>query len=102
MNCAGQEAGFCRAAVKKGYVEIRRGDPVFYKFTQADGSLCDRIYTKVSHGAGNDISDSLLAKMCVQMRFMRKEEFMQFIDCTFSEAEYREMLLYLTPSDKFW
>lgn len=83
---------FERAAKNKGYLEIRRGDHIFYRFKDAEGKIVDSIHTKVSHGGNGDISESLLSKMYKQMLFTTKADLVDFIACTVTEDEYREML----------
>jgi len=83
---------FKRAATNKGYIEIRRGDHIIYRFTDREGRIYDQIHTKVSHGGGGDISEDLLSKMYKQMKFSTKVDFSEYIACHISEDEYREML----------
>lgn len=83
---------FAAAAQKKGFLEVRNRDHVVFVFTDSAGKPDSKIQTKMSHGAGNDISDSLLAFMAKQMRLGRKAELEKFVECSISETEYREML----------
>jgi len=83
---------FASAALKKGFIEIREGNHVFYRYQTSNGQIDDRIHTKVSHGGNGDISDSLLAKMTIQMKFDKKEDLMKYIECTFTLEMYRDLL----------
>jgi hypothetical protein len=47
---------FRRAALEKGFFEIRSGDHIYYRFVQPDGKLSPQITTKICHGSGKDIS----------------------------------------------
>ena len=64
---------FRRAALQKGFCEIRSGDHIYYRFIQQDGNEIPQITTKISHGSGKDISDDLLAKMSRQMMFDKRQ-----------------------------
>lgn len=83
---------FAAAVQKKGFFEVRNRDHVVFVFTDSAGKPDAKIQTKVSHGAGSDISDSLVVKMAKQMKFSKKAELDKFVECSISEAEYREML----------
>lgn len=83
---------FAATVQKKGFLEVRNRDHVVFVFTDAGGKPDAKIQTKVSHGAGNDISDSLLVFMAKQMKLGRKAELEKFVECSISEEEYREML----------
>ena len=83
---------FLRAATNKGFIMNKKGDHIFLHFQDSDGKLYP-IQTKVSHGSGHrDISDSILAQIKKQLHFNSKEELNEFIRCTLSEEEYRELL----------
>lgn len=71
---------------------MRNRDHVVFVFTDAAGKPDAKIQTKMSHGAGTDLSDSLLVKMAKQMKFSKKAELDKYVDCSISEAEYRELL----------
>lgn len=77
---------------KKGYVTIRKGEHTHYTFTRADGLICDRIYTTIDPDTETSAPAGKLAKLCVQMRFAKKEDFLQFIAHGFPEEKYREMI----------
>ncbi|MDO8841827.1 hypothetical protein [Methanocalculus sp.] len=83
---------FERVTIKKGYLQIRKGDHIFYRFKDNEGKIVDSIHTKVSHGGTGDISDSLLSKMYKQMMFTKKTDLENYIACTLTEDEYRDML----------
>lgn len=82
---------FSASALKKGFVENRRRDHVYFYLTSNDGDEIG-IHTKISHGGGDDISASLITKMYKQLGFKTKAEFESFVECTLSEEEYRSLL----------
>ena len=84
---------FEKAALKKGFREIRKGTHVFYRYTDSKGEVYDRVHTMVSHGSGySDLSDALISKMSKQLLFDKKKDFEEFIECTYSEKKYRDHL----------
>jgi len=84
---------FVKAVIRKGFREFRNGDHIYYRFVQPNGEIIPRIRTKISHGGSNDISDSLLTKMSIQMKFDKKSDLMKFIECTLSGEDYYEILV---------
>ncbi len=84
---------FSKSATSKGYIEITKGDHIFFRFTDSEGKICDLIHTKISHGSSQDISNDLLAKMYKQMKFDKKSDLEEYIKCTFSEDTYRNLLI---------
>ncbi|MDO5845262.1 MAG: hypothetical protein Q4Q53_08995 [Methanocorpusculum sp.] len=82
---------FSSAAVKKGFSENRRKDHIVFILSDEDGDNT-RIHTKISHGGGDDISDSLVSKMYKELCFPTKEDFRRFVECKLSENDYRELL----------
>ena len=84
---------FTRAALRKGFYESRSGDHIYYRFEQSDGKEIPRITTKMSHGGGNDLPDSLLTKMARQMKFDKKSDLIKFVECEISGEDYREILV---------
>jgi len=83
---------FASAALKKGFIEMREGNHIFYRYQNSKGQIEDRVHTKVSHGGNGDISDSLLATMTLQMKFDKKADLMKYIECTFTLDMYRDLL----------
>ncbi|WP_255331380.1 hypothetical protein [Methanocalculus taiwanensis] len=83
---------FSKAAVSKGFIEIKSGNHIFYRFTDSEGRICDRVHTKISHGSASDLSNDLLAKMYKQMKFNSKSDLESFIQCPFTEEMYRKLL----------
>jgi predicted RNA binding protein YcfA (HicA-like mRNA interferase family) len=83
---------FSKAATSKGYIEVRAGNHVFYRFKDSEGKICDQVHTKMSHSSAKDISDDLLAKMYKQMKFDKKTDLEEYIRCTFTEEKYRNHL----------
>ncbi len=83
---------FASAALKKGFIEMKKGNHVFYRYQNSKGQIEDRVHTKVSHGGNGDLSDSLLAKMAIQMKFDKKEDLMKYIECTFTLEMYRDLV----------
>ena len=84
---------FRRVATRKGFVEMRSGDHIYYRFVQPDGKQSPWVTTKISHGGNKDISDVLLAKMSRQMKFEKKADLIDFIECTFSADDYCDLLV---------
>lgn len=83
---------FEKAATKKGFVVQRDNrDHITFFYRDEDGKINPRIRTKISHGS-DEISASNLSKMKLQLKFKTMEKFQQYIKCTFSLAEYRQML----------
>jgi hypothetical protein len=81
---------FDKAATKKGFIEDKKRDHIFYYFTDKDGKRYTPIHTKISHGGSGDISDELLSKMYKQMNLESKSDLQHYIDCSLSEDKYRE------------
>ncbi len=74
------------ALCKKGFRREIDGDHVCYLLT---GS---KVKTKTSHGAmGDTIGTNLISRMSRQLH-LTKSQFLDFIDCTISEEDYREIL----------
>ena len=90
MPCKKRE--FHKAATKKGFIEARKGDHIFYWFTDTEGKRYTRIHTKISHGGSGDISDNLLSKMYKEMKFDSVGDLKQYIECSLNEKMYREQL----------
>lgn len=83
---------FVKAATSKGFIEIRSGNHIHYRYVNSKGEIDDRIYTILSHGGNGDISDDNLAKMRKEMKFDKKEDLMKYIQCTFTLEMYRDLL----------
>jgi len=83
---------FSRAAARKGFTEKRSGHHIYYQYKTPDGKLCPKVYTYVSHGRGNNLSDYHLSAMRRQMKFDKKDDFMAFIECTFTKEMYFDLL----------
>jgi len=83
---------FRKAATKKGFTENKKGDHIFYWFTDKDGNRHTQIHTKVSHGGGGVISDENLSRMYKQMELGSKDALQRYITCSLGEDEYREQL----------
>lgn len=81
------------ALTRKGFVEQggrKRKKHIFY-FLYVDGKKTS-IRTKLSHGI-NEYNDTLLSLMRKQLKFDKKEELEDFIDCTkMNFEEYLSML----------
>lgn len=76
---------------KKGFQCVLEKDHVFYYFLRRNGERTS-IKTKISHGMGNsDIGSPLIAQMSRQLR-LTKQQFLDFVDCTISEEDYRSIL----------
>lgn len=81
-----------RALLKKGFIEDRHGNHVFYTYRNSDGFIDNRVRTKISHGNTGTISEDLLLAMRREMRFERKDELIQYIACTYTLEMYRDLL----------
>lgn len=78
-----------RALTKKGFREQSGGDHHFY-YLYVNGRKTI-IATKISRGSHKDISDRILKQMQNQLRLPYKE-FNEYLNCTFSERDYKEFL----------
>ncbi|MGL6193315.1 MAG: hypothetical protein ACRC2T_00665 [Thermoguttaceae bacterium] len=76
------------ALQKKGFCRELGGDHVYYYLTDANGKHLG-ILTKISHGMmGQTIGSELIARMSKQLG-LSKKQFLDFIDCTLNEEDYR-------------
>ncbi len=83
-----------RALTQKGFIQDtgKNSDHRYYRF-MVDGKE-SQIRTKISTGTGyKDYSDSLLKMMRYNLKFDSMKQFKAFIECPFTEEEYRELLL---------
>lgn len=78
-----------KALLKKGFTLVNNKDHNYY-FIYKDGKKTS-VNTKVSHGSHKDISDGLLNQMRKQVR-LPKQEFEEYLNCTFSKEQYLEFL----------
>ena len=79
------------ALVKKGFQRISDGDHIRYRFyvPNYDNPLAR---TKIIHGVmGRAIGIKLLSEMARQLH-LTKSQFLELIDCTLTEAGYRDIL----------
>ena len=75
------------ALCKKGFHRKKNGRHIVY-FLSGNS----RIHTMMSHGTmGEAIGADLISKMARQLR-LTKTQFLDFIDCTISEEDYRTIL----------
>lgn len=80
-----------KALLKKGFREDNGRDH-HYCFFYANGKKTI-IKTKVSRGASHsDVPDVILNKMQKQLH-LPKKEFNEYLNCTFSEEEYKNYLV---------
>ena len=91
MSSSSRKARDIDAALcKKGFKKTN-GDHVWYYFydRQTGATLAQ---TKISHGAmGMTIGAKLISQMARQLH-LTKAQFLELIDCTLSEEDYREIL----------
>lgn len=74
----------------KGFAAIEN-DHTWFVYHAKDGGIT-RARTKLSHGSGGqDISDSLLARMAKQVR-LSSADFRRLIDCPLSRENYEKLL----------
>jgi len=79
------------ALTKKGFIRVRDGDHIRYRFYGADFDN-PLARTKISHGMlGDTIGSKLLSEMARQIR-LTKHQFLELIDCTLDEENYRNIL----------
>jgi len=79
------------ALCKKGFRREIGGDHICYFLTDDNGNDTD-VRTKVSHGVmGDTIGVNLISRMSHQLR-LTKALFLELIDCTISEEDYRAIL----------
>lgn len=83
---------FRKAAIKKGFIEDKQGNHIFYRYKNSNGFIDAAIHTKVSHGGNGDISDSLLGEMQKQMKLDSREQLLHYIECSFSLEDYQKLL----------
>lgn len=86
---------------KKGFVVKSDGKHIRFYLLGEQGEKTG-IATLISHGMGGQaIGADLITQMARQLH-LTKRQFLNFIDCTVSEMEYREILRGqndITPSD---
>jgi hypothetical protein len=71
---------------KKGFRCNAKGDHLFYYFSGAS------ITTKMSHGMmSSSLSADLISRMARQLH-LTKKQFLELIDCTLTEEQYRNIL----------
>jgi len=76
---------------KKGFFRDSDGDHVHYYLLRDTGERTS-IKTKMSHGIlGSTLSADLISKMARQLH-LTKDQFLDLIDCTLSEEDYRTIL----------
>jgi hypothetical protein len=70
----------------KGFRRDKTGDHYYYYFGDT------RIRTKISHGMlGSSLSAELIGDMARQLR-LTKTQFLELIDCTIDEEDYRKII----------
>lgn len=79
-----------KALITKGFRESAGRDHHFY-FLYINGKKTI-IKTKISRGSHKDISDQILNKMQKQLHLPYRE-FNAYLDCTFSEQDYKSFLI---------
>lgn len=85
-----RSSNIARALTRKGFEEKRSGHHVFYLYVTMDG-LRSSVTTKMSHGAVQDIGDTLIGLMAGQCKLARRK-FLDLVDCTLGQAEYEKLL----------
>ncbi len=81
---------FEKALLKKGFrLERQNTDKLFFLYYDNKRT---QIWTKVSHGRGEELRAALLSKIKHQMQFDTTDQLVRFIDCSLSHAEYIEFL----------
>lgn len=78
------------ALTKKGF-ELSKNNSnnhIWYEFTH-NGKFVSR--TKFSH-SHSEIGDSLIGQISKQLKMDNKKQFLEFVDCTFSQEDYIKLL----------
>lgn len=82
-----------KALKKKGFEQSERDSDHEYYFYYENGEKTTA-FTKFSRGTHGKkaMGDCLIHMVKEQMKFEKKEQLFQFVDCTFTKEDYREML----------
>ncbi len=79
------------ALLKKGFLKESDGDHIRYYFPNK--ARTDWVVrTKISHGMQGKTIDSWLLTQMARQLHLTKAQFLELIDCTLSEEDYREIL----------
>lgn len=76
--------------LRKGFTLDSKRDHKYFFLYNTDGTKTT-VYTKISHGSDNEISDGLLGQMRRQIRLDR-DNFENYLNCTFSKEQYLDYL----------
>jgi len=79
--------------MKKGFLEVRDKDHLYYYPKGFDGKMITYIRTKVSHGSEKDIYKGLVNKMANDLYFDNKQDFNKYLKCTKKHEEYLKQLI---------
>lgn len=79
-----------KVLIKKGFTLDDSRDHKYFYLYNSDGTKTT-VYTKISHGSGNEIHDGLLGEMMRQIH-LKKQEFNEYLDCTLSKDKYLDIL----------
>ena len=82
------------ALIKKGFTKTKDGDHIRYYLYDRDAGAT-LAQTKMSHGT-KIIGAPLIAQMARQLH-LSKTQFLELIDCTLTEEQYRAILQNRTP-----
>ena len=66
---------FEKAALKKGFREIRKGTHVFYRYTDSKGEVYDRVHTMVIQGIVT--YQTLLSQRCRSSYFLIRRKILK-------------------------
>jgi len=89
---------FEKALTKKGFqLERQTTDKLFFFYYQGKKT---QIFTKISHGKGEDLRPPILSKIKGQMFLDSSAQLSSFIDCKFGHEDYIALLVakgHITP-----
>ena len=74
---------------QKGFIVEQGKDLMYRHFYQGKRTGC---WTKISHGANHDISDSLVGLMKKQLKLQTARQVRELCECTLSGERYIEIL----------
>jgi hypothetical protein len=74
---------------RKGFI-LEERDHSYYSYIAISGKKTE-IWTKISHGSNQDISDDLLKHMSDQCK-LSKADFLDLVDCPLTREQYEEKL----------
>jgi len=82
-----------KALLNKGFRKVSGGDHDYYFYFDEDENKT-KIRTKISRGSHGkkQMGEGMVNIIREQMRFDKKEQLMQFVECKFTIEDYRSMV----------